>query len=103
MRVGDQPCDNAKNRKRINFHVSGCWPDLLLVQCNKGVVLLIHIQVFNDSFFQEVAEVLETKGKVIDMLLCQHNLAVGAHYQGSHKAATIRCYVDAVLLHVEVD
>lgn len=103
MRIRDEACYNSKNRKRVDFHVSGGLSDFLFVERDEGVVFFVDIKVLNDAFFKEVWEVLKAQCQVIDVLLGEHRLAVRADNQWSHQSASIRSDVDTILLGVKID
>ena len=56
VRIWNQACDSAKQRERLDLEVRGGRYDIRLVQGNIRVVLLVDVQILNQTLTEEVIE-----------------------------------------------
>lgn len=77
--------------------------NVAFTKSNKRVILLINVLIFDHSFPDEVREFLQTECQVVDVLLLQDKLALGDDEKWSHKSASVRCDVDAIVWFVLVN
>ncbi len=56
MRVRNQPSDCSKDSEGFDFEMGGVWSDILLVQRDQSVVLLITVEIFDQTSFQEMVK-----------------------------------------------
>ena len=101
--IGDQASHDSKDGERIDLHVCRVPQDTLLIQCNVGIVLLVDIEVFDQALSEEVREVLQAEGQVLDVFLSKHWSSSLAHYEGPDKSASISGNVDAIQLVIVVN
>ena len=60
MWVWNEPCNTAQDCEWVNLHMSGILVNIGFVQGYEGIVLFIHIEVFDNAFSQEIVEVFQS-------------------------------------------
>ena len=56
MRIRDETSDGAENGERFNLQVRRSWDDIRFVQRDVRIILLVYVQIFNETLAQEVVE-----------------------------------------------
>ena len=98
VRVGNQASNHPQDSEGINFHVSVHLCQGLLVQADQSVILLIHVQILDEAFPQEIIKVFQSKVQILNVTLL-HLRSPSLHCeQWADQSASITGYVYAVLL-----
>ena len=56
VRVWNESGDSSKDRERLDLEVGGGCFNGRFVESNMRVVFFVHVEVFNESFFEKVVE-----------------------------------------------
>ena len=75
MRIRNQSGADSEQCKRLDFQVRGDYTDVVLVDGNVAVILLIHIQVLDQTVVQEVLKRPIALHQLLHVLLTHHRFA----------------------------
>ena len=56
MRIRDETSDGAENGEGFNLQVRRSWDDIRFVERDVRIILLVYVQIFNETLAQEVVE-----------------------------------------------
>ena len=76
MGIRDETGTHAEQRERFNLHVGRVQVYIRLVDGNVTIVLLVYVQVFDQTVVQEIFKCPISLNQFVDMLFAQFRPAV---------------------------